>query len=176
MSDIKTNLFGNLRSLYQSYGGIRGVLRSAYFQIALVLTLICWRLPLTEQWATLSQSMLPTLAGFTIAAFAILFAVLDEKSRRSLMAPEQTLQGRSPFLMLGSSIAHAVVIQMVTVIYSVLYTSKPIPTPQCLDTAAAAVNYVLGLVGTLGLMYSLCLVPAAILSIFKIMELRAKVL
>lgn len=173
MVKLRTGLAANLGSLYSSYGGVKSLFSSSYFWIAAILTALSWRSIGGATWANLAQAALPNLAGFSIAAFAILFAILDDRARLALRAPDPRLGDRSPLLILASSICHAVIVQIGAFLYSVVYTSKPFPIIDGLECAAKTVNLAGSTLGVFLVIYAVLLVMAAVLSIFKMLELAA---
>lgn len=76
-------------------------------------------------------------------------------------------------MILASSISHAVIVQIVAVLVALVYLSKPLLT--CSDDLAVVVNYSFGSLGLFLLIYGVTLVLAAVLSIFKILEIEARV-
>jgi len=133
---------------------------------------LCWRFVPAQSWPDLAKDVLPQLAGFSVAAYALFFAVLDERTRNALRAPAEKLGGRSPLLILASSISHAVIVQVMAVLFALAYSSKPFPS--CNAVTAYWVNMIFGAIGLFMLIYGITLVLAAVLSIFKILELEAK--
>ncbi|MCZ4108706.1 hypothetical protein O3U67_11485 [Brevundimonas diminuta] len=168
-----TGFLPNISTLYKNHGGFKSLIRSAYFWISLFVTALCWRFVPGESWPDLAKDILPQLAGFSVAAYALFFAVLDERSRKALREPAEQLGGRSPLLILASSISHAVIVQIVAVLVALVYLSKPLLT--CSDDLAVVVNYSFGSLGLFLLIYGVTLVLAAVLSIFKILEIEARV-
>lgn len=166
-----TGFIPNITTLYRNYGGIGSLLRSAYFWISLVVTSLCWRFVPDETWPDIAKDVLPQLAGFSVAAYALFFAVLDERTRDALRAPAEKLGGRSPLLILASSISHAVIVQIIAVLVSFIYSSKPFPYCHQVNDW---VNMIAGSIGLFMLVYGVTLVLAAVLSIFKILEIEAK--
>lgn len=167
-----TGFLPNISTLYKNYGGFESLIRSAYFWISLVVSALCWRFVPSESWTDLSKDILPQLAGFSVAAYALFFAVLDERSRKALREPAEQLGGRSPLLILASSISHAVIVQIIAVLVSLVYSSKPFPT--CSAELGRVVNLSFGAFGLFLLVYGVTLVLAAVLSIFKILEIEAR--
>lgn len=167
-----TGFLPNISALYKNYGGLQSLVQSAYFWISVAVSGLCWRFVPDEAWSDLAKDILPQLAGFSVAAYALFFAVLDERSRKALREPAEQLGGRSPLLILASSISHAVIVQIIAVLFALIYSSKPFPT--CEATFAATANNVFGAVGLFLLIYGVTLVLAAVLSIFKILEIEAR--
>lgn len=167
-----TGFIPNILTLYKNYGGFGSLVRSAYFWISLAVSALCWRYIPTESWPDLAKDILPQLAGFSVAAYALFFAVLDERSRKALREPAEQLGGRSPLLILASSISHAVIVQIVAVLVALIYSSKPFPS--CSFETVRIVNLFFGAIGLFLLVYGVTLVLAAVLSIFKILEIEAR--
>lgn len=169
-----TGLTSSLRLLYANYGGWRSLFSSEYFFLSLILAGLCWRYAITDQWSELAKSILPTLSGFSIAAYAIFFAVLDERTREALRVPAPELDNRSPLMILASAISHAVAIQLLGLILAIIYLAKPLPTLDCLEMAAKITNVTFSAVGLLVTMYGIVLIMASILAIYRILEIRSR--
>ena len=174
MSEFSTGLRDSLASLYKSHGGWKSILASGYFWLAVVVSVLCWRTIAIGDWTSFAQSALPTLAGFSIAAFAIIFAVLSEGERKALSLPDERLGGRSPFLILTSAIGHAMVVQLFALLYSLIFASKPVPNIlSCLDVDK--INIAFSAIGFLLVIYGIVLILASVLSIYKILEIKARI-
>lgn len=162
----------NLRRLYESYGGFPAMVKSGYFWAAALITLASWRLSTDDRWAGISQTILPTLAGFSIAAYALFFAVLNEKDRNALRAPSPELKNRSPLLMLASAISHAAIVQIVGVIFAILFTAKPIPTIELFRNYYKIANIIFSSFGIFFMNYGIVLIVASVVTIFRMIEIK----
>ena len=175
MDDGHTGFRESLAILYRSYGGFRSLVVSEYFWLSILLPVLSWRLGVDEKWTDVARSILPTLAGFSVAAYALFFAVLDERARQALRAPAPELRNRSPLLILASSISHAVFVQVVALIIGVVFPAKPFPTPECWAALAVWLNFIISFAGLFLMLYGIVLLLAAVLSIFRILEIRSRV-
>jgi hypothetical protein len=110
-------MFENLRNLYRHYGGLTAVMTSWYFWVAAFLSALSYKSIFDFGWADLALSVMPSLTGFTIAAFAIIFAILDAELLKKLMLPDGN--GHSPISAIASSIGHAVFIQVSALILAI---------------------------------------------------------
>jgi hypothetical protein len=138
------------------------------------LTALCWPSVISESWKNAAMGSLPTLAGFSIAAYAILFAVLDERSRRALASPEPDLENRSPLLVIVGIVTHAVITQIVTLLYAFCFDQKPLPMLfSTIDSKV--VNMLFSAVGLFLFIYSVTLILASILTLFRVLEIRTRV-
>lgn len=174
MNAFETGLIKSLRLVYASHGGPSAVLRSAYFWSSVIIAVLCWRSVAPESWKQPSMAVLPTLAGFSIAAYAILFAVLDEPSRKALSAPEPDLGNRSPLLMIVGTVTHALIVQVAAILYTFCFDQKPFSAYiECIDSNK--INAIFSAIGLFFFIYSIFLVLASVLTLFRVLEIRTKI-
>ncbi|MGR3591147.1 MAG: hypothetical protein ACU0BO_04150 [Limimaricola soesokkakensis] len=165
--------FENLRILYESYGGIASFVTSSYTLLAVLLTAASASSITSEKWPNHAISILPALAGFSIAAFALYFAILDRESQELLRRPAEQLGGRRPILVLASSIAHALFVQLVALLYAVLFMSAPLEVIKIHSpTHYEAIRTTISSIGQFLTYYGISLVIAAILSIYRTICIR----
>ncbi len=174
MSQNTTKLLDGLRLIYRQYGGLGAVFASGYFWISVALALLCWRMTQDGSWVPLSLSVLPSIAGFSVAAYALIFAVLDRDALNVLSPPSAELGGRSPILMVASSISHAVIVQITALLYAFVFQAKPFnySFPSVSPGAANVGWSALGLVMTI---YGIMLVLGATVSVFRLLTIRAAI-
>jgi len=63
---------------WKSYGGLAAVYNSAYFRVALLLTIVFMPVWISKGWYSIVSGSIPTILGFTIASFAALLAFSDK--------------------------------------------------------------------------------------------------
>jgi len=163
--------FGGLRKLYSDYGGFRALLASPYIYLAALFSLGADKLIADPNWTNLVFSILPALAGFSIAAFAILVGSIDPNVRAALKEPEPSMQNRRPYLVLISAISHSVIVQVATIFLTLLYVAKPFPYVGASPVEPAKLNAIVSHFCIFGLAYSIFLVAAAVLLIHRIQAL-----
>lgn len=179
-------MFENLGKLYRQFGGFVAVLKSGYFWVAIILCGISYDSILDKSWADLALSVMPSLTGFTIAAFAIIFAILDEKMLHALTISDDS--GKSPMATIAAAIGHAVLVQVSALILAIAFktvdlneyiqlTVREMPkigySP---ENFVLWVNWIKNIGSALGLFftyYGVMLVLAAILSIFRMQLIAA---
>lgn len=171
----KTALIDNLGTLYRTHGGWRSLLQSAYFWLAVVFACLSWRFvwETPEAWTSNSVSIGPALTGFSIASFAVMFAIMDEKTRSLLLEKESEETSGSPLLELFAIVTHTIVVQVLSLIFAILFIAKPFPTIEHLEQLARFINVVAASVGVLLFYYGLTLVLSVALAIFKLFEIIA---
>lgn len=179
-------MFENLRILYSHYGGSWTILKSTYFWIAVLLALMSFSSVVSASWAEKTLSAMPSLTGFTIAAFALVFAVLDEDLLKKLLPVDTT--GTSPLLTVASSLAHATVVQITALLVAYSFATADIQPAilalqklfDCVNwdfsVMAAAIAYLATFWSAVGLLcsyYGFLLVVAAMLSLLRMMVIVA---
>ena len=118
MAESSAGLAGLVRRYWQVYGGYQAVLKSKYFQASLIVTILLTPLWVKSGWWDLVLAIIPAGIGFSLAGYAALLAVGDEKFR-SLIAgnePDDEDGKASPFLSLNATFAHFIVVQFVSLI------------------------------------------------------------
>jgi hypothetical protein len=173
MRDNGSGLLRNLYLVYESYGSWRSFITSGYTWTSIVFTCLAWRKATEGNWVETALAVLPTLAGFSIAAYAVYFSVLSENERRALQAPDKALGGRSPLLVLASTVSHAVFVQVVAILLAIVFQSKPLPTFEGFELWAKVTNNSISFVGLFLTIYGITLILAAVFSIFRILHIKA---
>lgn len=177
-------MFENLNKLYDYYGGIRSLFRSIYFWIAVLLAVISHRAALNLGWVDAALTVSPALVGFTIAAFAIMIAIIEPKYRMILSTSNK--EGKYPIISIIVPIIHAVFIQIISIILAIVFKISDIDGLINLFVIFLLFldimnEYILiflfwfllfiSFSGLLFTYYGLLLVVAAVLSIFRMQEI-----
>lgn len=180
----RSGVVENLRLLYWSYGGAKSLLSSEYLFYSVLLSIPTYWVVVTGSWPSLTISVMPALAGFSIASFALFFSVLDAESQAKLSLPSEELNGRRPILMLASAISHAALVQIGALIYAIVFQSGPVESALNLlpeDTlphrALIGIDVIILIFSYLGhllTLYAILLVAGSVLSIFRLLHIRAK--
>ncbi|WP_395369464.1 hypothetical protein [Komagataeibacter diospyri] len=165
----------NLKLLYGAYGGWSSFFASPYPYVSSVLTCASWNSLQDGSWASVTSSIMPSITGFSIASFAIIISVSDERSRRALMIKRRG--DYSPLVKLSSSVSHAVIVQTVSLLFSAFFQNAKIIDLHNSDYPCI-LNFLFYLFSTIGiffLFYGLLLVVAEILSIFKFLTILSNI-
>ncbi|OCJ05261.1 hypothetical protein A6U87_14735 [Rhizobium sp. AC44/96] len=170
-----TGLIENLKIVYESYGRFKSFYSSGYTWVAFIFTGLSWRTAFDGSWVQLAFPILPTLAGFSIAAYAVYFSVLSEKERAALQKPDPKLDNRSPLLVLASAVSHAVFVQVSGILLAIVFNAKPFPTPPGYSDWARYFNFAFSFCGLFLTIYGILLILASVLSIFRILHIKASV-
>lgn len=171
----------NLGLLYREYGGIWSALRSGYLRCAVLGTFIAAFGKIDFEWSDVTTSVMPSITGFTIAAFALIFAVLSPEQIKLLYPSEN--DEKSPLLGIMSSIVHAVVVQALSLIlasmvkftdWSGTFIYKIIISFPCLNNIICFLHKTIAVLGIFLTIYGLILVLAAVLSIFRMSSIASR--
>lgn len=177
-------MFENIRLLYRFYGAGRGIFFSAYFWTAIFLALFVGAAFGFGPWYEMAHNTLPSLAGFSIAAFAIIFVVLKQEQITALLESKSD-DDKPPLLSVASAICHAILVQIFTILLAGIVMSVDnqaaldfcrtiAPSTGCFSLLRI-LGWCLGLAGYFLIFYSWLLVLAAALSVLRMMALAGGV-
>lgn len=120
-------MFKNLKIIFDLYGGFPALWTSSYFRISFVVTLLLWPLAVSGRWVDRAISILPSVTGFSIAAFAIILAIGDDRFRRSMAKVDAIRAGESDLVILSANFCWFICIQVFSMIYAVIFDARPVP-------------------------------------------------
>lgn len=110
-----------MKRYFHDYGGVRGVLASPIFFISLIITLINYSQWWTEaKWISKSKSLIPSLLGFSLGTYAVLFSLISSKLRETL-AEVKSNNGVSYLASVNATFIHFIIIQVVALSWAFLY-------------------------------------------------------
>lgn len=135
-------MYEGVRSIFSkywaAYGGIKALLYSPYLHAAILLLLVTCFYWISNKWWTDVKTVLPSLLGFTLGGFAVFIGFGDERFRQLLAEPDEELsenttpsQNKEPpsiYTELCSTFVHFIVIQCVTLIYSIVFEALQFPS------------------------------------------------
>lgn len=156
------------------YGGWRGILTSPYFHLALVVQLVSAKYWLSSPWWDLALSIEPSFLGFSLACYALLVGLGDERFRR-LIAGTSDNGRNSPFMGASATFAHFILVQALALISALL--AKSFDWPICTDSVCSETELekVMAFIAPVGwalgyfvFAYSLTLSIAAMIAILRL--------
>jgi hypothetical protein len=138
----------------------------------------------TQDWWELPISILPNLIGFSLGGYAILLAFGDDKFRKLLVpARKATPSPGAPtlYMTVSAIFLHFILTQVAALILSLVAKTldfslaealpNALTTSVLFDHVVGAAQTALGAFGFFSFLYSLCLAPAAALSVFGLSEM-----
>lgn len=128
------SVFSDLRDYVVYYGGVWRMLLAPYAHAALLGTVVCYGIWHGRLWYETPLQVLPSLLGFTLAAYALLLGFGDDRFRSFLAERDPNEPGTQrgdPFstnllLRVSSIFLHFVVVQIVALTMAIVASSHPL--------------------------------------------------
>ncbi len=161
---------------WRTYGGPSALATSPYFHLAFVLTAMSFGKWCYRNWWDTVIDVLPNVLGFTLGGYAILVGFGDDKFRKLLIARPSTKvsnsANESPYMRVSATFVHFLAVQTSALIVALLASSleeglKPCRVETTGVEPVRALELALSFGGYLLFMYSLTLVLAATLHVFR---------
>lgn len=172
--------FGKVLARYlRDYGGLRSILLSPLFLISLVIALLDYDTWLSGSWVELSQALIPSLLGFSLGTYAILFSLLTGKLKQSLQKLA-TPDGVSFLAMVNATFFHFIFVQILALMWAFLYAGTTlvdlgrllVPSFPVASDIVSAMAVVGSFAGFLLLIYSFMLILGAALAVYRLAGIR----
>lgn len=116
----------NFGKYWTIYGGLSAMLKSAYLHAAVVFSALAYPLwsGKDSDWPSIALGVTPSILGFALGGYAVLFAFGDEKFRLIISGPDK--DGRaSPFMEANAAFVHFIVVNVVSLAFAVLLKAWP---------------------------------------------------
>lgn len=165
-----------IKEYFRFYGGWDSIFQSPFFLTSILITAINYQDWLEPNWAELSKSLIPSLLGFSLGAYAILFGMLTGRMKKALKATRNT-RGISYLDEINATFFHFIFVQVICLIWSITYFS-PITSdfvklfvdgaPQNLLTARRFLSITGSFIGLFLEVYSVTLIVASALAVYRL--------
>ncbi len=163
-----------LRKYLEYYGGWKEVFGSPFFNLAVVLSLANWQL-WESKWVQLSQSLIPSMLGFALGTYAILFSIISVRLKKALKEVKNR-SGVSYLHEMNATFFHFIFVQVLGVLLTFIQTGTAPWTLSTmlfgksdgLESAFSIGRLFIGAVGTTLLIYSLLLAVAAAMIVYRL--------
>jgi hypothetical protein len=109
-----------LRRYGRSYGGVRGVLTSPFFGVALLITAASYSLWQEPEWVGKAETLVPSLLGFSLGTYAILFGIMSGRLKGALRHVKSP-DGISYLERINAIFFHFIFVQVVCLMWAFLY-------------------------------------------------------
>lgn len=164
---------------FRAFGGWRAILFSPIFNASIIVSLISYEAVVKYQWVQSVQSILPNLLGFSLGTYSVVFGIITPKLKTALKEVKNN-DGITYFDEIGSTFFHYIFIQSITIIYSFVFSSNIFYEARMwlIDEdlliyvwficSVRIISLVLSFIGMTMLCYSILLVIAAALAVFRI--------
>ncbi|AXQ98003.1 hypothetical protein [Pseudoalteromonas piscicida] len=115
----KTEAENILIRYWTNYGGIKSLLKSAYFWSALVLCILLWPSWTQHGWWNGVLEYVPNLLGFSLGGFALWMAIGDDRFR-TLLAEKDEDEEVTIFCDVNTVFVHFIVLQVIAIVLALL--------------------------------------------------------
>jgi len=107
---------------WKAYGGTQKLIRSPYLLLSVPITIVIHAAS-SENWLwyTTALSVIPNIIGFTLGGYSIMLAVGDSRFRNDISRNGGCTH--SPFITISASIAHFILLQIITLLLAIIYCS-----------------------------------------------------
>lgn len=164
-----------LAGALKDYGGWTATAGSPFFWTAAVVAAISYRAWVSGSWANSTLEIIPSLLGFSLGTYALLFSLMSNRLKIALRAISNK-RGISYLNEINSTFFYFISTQILVLLWAYLYQQTILYDFMALfgicDIESNPWFYVPALVGgyfgTVGLLYSVLLVIASSLSIYRL--------
>ncbi len=104
-------LFSAIRTYWHDYGGFREWISSPFFHVAILVTALYSAGVVRFDWRALATSSLPTMLGFSLAAYTITFTLMGSALHRALSAAIDRRSGTPLIRIVNATFFHIVLFQ-----------------------------------------------------------------
>jgi len=100
---------------WRIYGGWSALIRSRYFHVAIVVSLLLYPLWSTHLWWQDVLQVVPSLLGFSLGGYAMWLAVGSEDFRRFISGDNDD-GGSSPVISINATFVHFIFVQLLSLL------------------------------------------------------------
>lgn len=108
-----------LSAYWSTYGGGQAIIRSPYFHVSIILSIISIQKVISGTWSEIPMQVLPNILGFTLGGYAIFLAFGNDRFR-SIISAASKENRPSAFMATSSAFVHFVVLQAIALIYAII--------------------------------------------------------
>ncbi|RUY31707.1 hypothetical protein EN978_07165 [Mesorhizobium sp. M7A.F.Ca.US.001.04.1.1] len=163
----------------RAYGGIRGMLASPFFGLAVLITGLSYSLWVEPKWIEKAETLIPSLLGFSLGTYAIIFSIVGGRIKgalRQVSAPH----GVSYLEAVNAVFFHYIFVQVVCLAWAFLYQGTWLyDLTRVLEVYVPSVKTVFlyasltgSFIGCFLLVYSVLLMIAAALAVYRLALLK----
>ncbi len=113
-------LFSTIKQYWTEYGGLGDFLRSPFTHFSFGATTLYGLGYIEVEWREIVIGSLPTVLGFSLAAYTITFTLMGSALHRALTNAKDPNTGLSLIRVVNSTFFHVIVFQALALIYALL--------------------------------------------------------
>lgn len=111
-------LFTSLKTYWREYGGLKSLLSSPFTHFALAITVVYKIGFITLDWRKIALDSLPTMLGFSLAAYTITFTLMGSALHRALTTAIDRSSGLPLIKIVNATFFHIVTFQSAALLFS----------------------------------------------------------
>ena len=160
---------------FDAYGRWRAIFLSPLFLLSVAIASVSYGNWISDKWSALAQSLIPNLLGFSLGTYAILFSLMTSRLKRALKAVKND-QGTTYLDEINATFFHFIFVQVIALLWAFLYSGTALfdltnalqPCWSYAPRVFRTLQMVGGLVGLVLLIYSIALIIAAALAVYRL--------
>jgi hypothetical protein len=165
----------HIKGYFRSYGGWKSVLGSPLFLAAFVITSVSYRHWLTPDWTDTAYSLLPSLLGFSLGTYALLFSLITARVKGAMRAVKND-EAISLLEQVNATFFHYIFVQVVGLVWAFLFSGNWFfdvakwlrPMVESAWFAFVVLQTMGSFIGFLLMVYSVTLIVAAAMAIYRL--------
>lgn len=159
------------------------MVRSPFFGLALLFTLLNYSQWITPEWPKRAEALIPNLLGFSLGTYAILFSIMSSRLKNALRSVCVSADSNISWLeSINATFFHFIFIQVMTLIWSFLYQgswlfdlARALGNANKFDNITyKALSLAGSFTGMFLLTYSILLMVASALAIYRLAMIRER--
>lgn len=164
-----------IKRYFEAYGGWRAIFLSPLFLLSIVIAGVNYSNWISDNWSALAQSLIPNLLGFSLGTYAILFSLMTSHLKRALKENKND-QDVTYLDEINATFFHFIFVQVIALLWAFLYRGTILF--DLMNALQSCWLYSLvvfrtlqmagGLLGMVLLIYSIALIVAAALMIYRL--------
>ncbi|MBH9722850.1 hypothetical protein JAO10_21215 [Burkholderia contaminans] len=162
-----------LPGYFEAYGGFKTLFTSRFFWAAIIITGLSYPFWSIKDWWNVVTTVLPTILGFTIAAFALVIGLGAGVFKRQLHRARKS--GKPPmYLQVSGIFVHQIVVQASAILFAVTLAAIwlwPAPTEEPWVMVNEWARRISWGIGFFLFVYSILLVIAGALNLYTLAKL-----
>jgi hypothetical protein len=164
----------NLRRYFADYGGWRGLWLSPFLHFGVLVSALSYPTWMSSKWADVVTGIIPNLLGFSLGTYALLFSLMSNRMKQALKHLKN--KAGTPYLdEINATFFHFILIQTISLSWAILMRSSVVydlarylAAPSCFMHIIEWGNTAAGFIGFTLLCYSLLLVIASSLAVYRL--------
>ncbi|WP_379921752.1 hypothetical protein [Erythrobacter sp. R86502] len=165
----------HIKGYFRSYGGWKSVLGSPLFVAAVLITAVSYRQWLAPEWTEAAYSLLPSLLGFSLGTYALLFSLITARVKGAMRAIKND-EAISLLEQVNATFFHYIFVQVVGLVWAFLFSGNLFfdvatwlrPQAELVWCAFSLMRTLGSFFGFLLMVYSVTLIVAAAMAIYRL--------